>query len=92
MRMEMEEMRLQVLSSDSVKLAQQRQLPHRFAPTVAKGVPVVVEECAVFFMPTVGYTPQSVQKETAAVIEKVETVQPASRLGFLLNIRMPFPT
>lgn len=72
MRMEMEEMRLQVLSSDSVKLVQQRQRIDSLRQ-FTKGVPVVVEGDTLFFLYANrgGYTPQKRAKETAAVIEKV---------------------
>lgn len=72
MRMEMEEMRLQMLSSDSVKLAQQRQRIDSLRQ-FTKGVPVVVEGDTLFFLYANrgGYTPQKRAKETAAVIEKV---------------------
>lgn len=72
MRMEMEQMKLETVAADSVKLAMQRQridsLRH-----LTKGVPVVVEGDTLFQIYTKrgGHTPQQRAKTTGAAIEEV---------------------
>lgn len=72
MRMEMEQMKLETVAADSVKLAMQRQridsLRH-----ITKGVPVIVEGDTLFQFYTKrgGHTPQQRAKTTGAAIEEV---------------------
>lgn len=72
MRMEMEQMRLEMLSADSVKFSQQRQRIDSLRQ-FTKGVPVVVEEDTLFYLFTKrgGYTPQLRAQITGDAIEEI---------------------
>ena len=72
MRMEMEQMRLQMASADSVKFAQQRQRIDSLRQ-FTKGVPVVVDGDTLFYLFTKrgGYTPQQRAQMTGAAIEEI---------------------
>ena len=72
MRMEMEQMRLQMLSADSVKFSQQRQRIDSLRQ-FTKGIPVVAEEDTLFYLFTKrgGYTPQQRAQMTGAAIEEI---------------------
>ena len=72
MRMEMEQMRLQMLSADSVKFSQQRQRIDSLRQ-FTKGIPVVAEGDTLFYLFTKrgGYTPQQRAQMTGAAIEEI---------------------
>lgn len=72
MRMEMEEMRLQVLAADSVKAVQQRQRIDSLRQ-FTKGVPVVADKDTLFYLFTKrgGYTPQQRAQMTGTAIEEL---------------------
>ena len=72
MRMEMEQMRLQMLSADSVKLSQQRQRIDSLRQ-FTKGVPVIAEGDTLFYLFTKrgGYAPQQRAQMTGAAIEEI---------------------
>lgn len=79
MRMEMEQMKLQMLSVDSAKIAQQRQRIDSLRQ-ITKGIPVVADGDTLFYLFTKrgGYTPQQRAQMTGAAIEE---------LGKRFNIR-----
>lgn len=72
MRMEMEQMKLQMATVDSVKLAQQR-LRIDSLRKFTKGVPVVADGDTLFYLYTKrgGYTPQQRAQMTGAAIEEL---------------------
>lgn len=72
MRMEMEEMRLQVLAADSVRAAQQKQRIDSLRQ-FTKGVPVVADKDTLFYLFTKrgGYTPQQRAQMTGTAIEEL---------------------
>jgi len=72
MRMEMEQMRLQTMAADSVKLSQQRQLIDSLRQ-FTKGVPVIAEGDTLFYLFTKrgGYAPQQRAQMTGAAIEEI---------------------
>ena len=72
MRMEMEQMRLQTMAADSVKLSQQRQRIDSLRQ-FTKGIPVVAEGDTLFYLFTKrgGYTPQQRAQMTGAAIEEI---------------------
>ena len=72
MRMEMEQMRLQMLSADSVKFSQQRQRIDSLRQ-FTKGVPVIAEGDTLFYLFTKrgGYAPQQRAQMTGAAIEEI---------------------
>ena len=72
MRMEMEQMRLQMLSADSVKFSQQRQRIDSLRQ-FTKGIPVVAEGDTLFYLFTKrgGYAPQQRAQMTGAAIEEI---------------------
>lgn len=72
MRMEMEQMRLEMLSADSVKFSQQRQRIDSLRQ-FTKGMPVVVEGDTLFYLFTKrgGYTPQLRAQITGDAIEEI---------------------
>ena len=72
MRMEMEQMRLQTMAADSVKLSQQRQRIDSLRQ-VTKGVPVIAEGDTLFYLFTKrgGYAPQQRAQMTGAAIEEI---------------------
>ena len=72
MRMEMEQMRLQTMAADSVKLSQQRQRIDSLRQCT-KGRPVVAEGDTLFYLFTKrgGYTPQQRAQMTGAAIEEI---------------------
>ena len=72
MRMEMEQMRLQTMAADSVKLSQQRQRIDSLRQ-FTKGVPVIAEGDTLFYLFTKrgGYTPQQRAQMTGAAIEEI---------------------
>lgn len=71
-RMEMEQMRLEMLSADSVKFSQQRQRIDSLRQ-FTKGMPVVVEGDTLFYLFTKrgGYTPQLRAQITGDAIEEI---------------------
>ena len=72
MRMEMEQMRLQTMAADSVKLSQQRQRIDSLRQ-FTKGVPVIAEGDTLFYLFTKrgGYAPQQRAQITGAAIEEI---------------------
>ena len=72
MRMEMEQMRLQTMEADSVKLSQQRQRIDSLRQ-FTKGVPVIAEGDTLFYLFTKrgGYAPQQRAQMTGAAIEEI---------------------
>ena len=72
MRMGMEQMRLQMLSADSVKFSQQRQRIDSLRQ-FTKGVPVIAEGDTLFYLFTKrgGYAPQQRAQMTGAAIEEI---------------------
>lgn len=72
MRMEMEQMRLQTMAADSVKLSQQRQRIDSLRQ-FTKGVPVIAEGDTLFYLFTRrgGYAPQQRAQMTGAAIEEI---------------------
>lgn len=72
MRMEMEQMRLQTMAADSVKLSQQRQRIDSLRQ-FTKGVPVIAEGDTLFslFTKRGGYAPQQRAQMTGAAIEEI---------------------
>lgn len=72
MRMEMEEMKLQVLSADSLRSVQQRQRIDSLRQ-YTKGVPVVADKDTLFYLFTKrgGYTPQQRAQMTGTAIEEL---------------------
>ena len=72
MRMEMEQMKLQMATADSVKYAQQRQRIDSLRQ-FTKGIPVVAEGDTLFYLFTKrgGYTPQQRAQMTGAAIEEL---------------------
>ena len=72
MRMEMEQMRLQTMAADSVKLSQQRQRIDSLRQ-FTKGVPVIAEGDTLFYFFTKrgGYAPQQRAQMTGAAIEEI---------------------
>ncbi|MDD3036853.1 mechanosensitive ion channel family protein [Bacteroides sp.] len=72
MRMEVEQMKLQMASVDSVKFAQQRQRIDSLRKFI-KGVPVVADGDTLFYLYTKrgGYTPQQRAQMTAAAIDEL---------------------
>ena len=72
MRMEMEQMRLQTMAADSVKLSQQRQRIGSLRQ-FTKGVPVIAEGDTLFYLFTKrgGYAPQQRAQMTGAAIEEI---------------------
>ena len=72
MRMEMEQMRLQTMAADSVKLSQQRQRIDSLRQ-FTKGIPVVAEGDTLFYLFTKrgGYAPQQRAQMTGAAIEEI---------------------
>ena len=72
MRMEMEQMRLQTMAADSVKLSQQRQRIDSLRQ-FTKGVPVIAEGDPLFYLFTKrgGYAPQQRAQMTGAAIEEI---------------------
>ena len=72
MRMEMEQMRLQTMAADSVKLSQQRQRIDSLRQ-FTKGVPVIAECDTLFYLFTKrgGYAPQQRAQMTGAAIEEI---------------------
>ena len=72
MRMEMEQMRLQTMAADSVKLSQQRQRIDSLRQ-FTKGVPVIAEGDTLFYLFTKrgGYAPQQRAQMTGAAIEEI---------------------
>ena len=71
-RMEMEQMRLQTMAADSVKLSQQRQRIDSLRQ-FTKGVPVIAEGDTLFYLFTKrgGYAPQQRAQMTGAAIEEI---------------------
>ena len=82
MRMEMEQMKLQMAAADSVKYAQQRQRIDSLRQ-FTKGIPVVADDDTLFYLFTKrgGYTPQQRAQMTGAAIEE---------LGRRFNLRPDF--
>ena len=72
LRMEMEQMRLQTMAADSVKLSQQRQRIDSLRQ-FTKGVPVIAEGDTLFYLFTKrgGYAPQQRAQMTGAAIEEI---------------------
>ena len=72
MRLEMEEMKLQMFAADSVKVSQQRQRIDSLRQ-FTKGVPVIAEGDTLFYLFTKrgGYTPQQRAQMTGAAIEEL---------------------
>ena len=72
MRMEMEQMRLQTMAADSVKLSQQRQRIDSLRQ-FTQGVPVIAEGDTLFYLFTKrgGYAPQQRAQMTGAAIEEI---------------------
>ena len=72
MRMEMEQMRLQTMAADSVKLSQQRQRIDSLRQ-FTKGVPVIAEGDTLFYLFTKrgGYAPHQRAQMTGAAIEEI---------------------
>jgi len=72
MCMEMEQMRLQTMAADSVKLSQQRQRIDSLRQ-FTKGVPVIAEGDTLFYLFTKrgGYAPQQRAQMTGAAIEEI---------------------
>ena len=72
MRREMEQMRLQTMAADSVKLSQQRQRIDSLRQ-FTKGVPVLAEGDTLFYLFTKrgGYAPQQRAQMTGAAIEEI---------------------
>lgn len=72
MRMEMEQMKLQMASADSVKYAQQRQRIDSLRQ-FTKGIPVVADGDTLFYLFTKrgGYTPQQRAQMTGAAVEEL---------------------
>ena len=72
MRMEMEQMKLQMATADSVKYAQQRQRIDSLRQ-FTKGIPVVADGDTLFYLFTKrgGYTPQQRAQMTGAAIEEI---------------------
>ena len=72
MRMEMEQMRLQTMAADSVKLSQQRQRIDSLRQ-FTKGVPAIAEGDTLFYLFTKrgGYAPQQRAQMTGAAIEEI---------------------
>lgn len=72
MRMEMEQMKLQTMAADSVKLSQQRQRIDSLRQ-FTKGVPVIAEGDTLFYLFTKrgGYAPQQRAQMTGAAIEEI---------------------
>ena len=72
MRMEMEQMRLQTMAADSVKISQQRQRIDSLRQ-FTKGVPVIAEGDTLFYLFTKrgGYAPQQRAQMTGAAIEEI---------------------
>ena len=72
MRMEMEQMKLQMAAADSVKYAQQRQRIDSLRQ-FTKGIPVVAEGDILFYLYTKrgGYTPQQRAQMTGSAIEEL---------------------
>ena len=72
MRMEMEQMKLQMAAADSVKYARQRQRIDSLRQ-VTKGIPVVADGDTLFYLYTKrgGYTPQQRAQMTGSAIEEL---------------------
>ena len=72
MRMEMEQMKLQMATADSVKYVQQRQRIDSLRQ-FTKGIPVVADGDTLFYLFTKrgGYTPQQRAQMTGAAIEEI---------------------
>ena len=72
MRMEMEQMKLQMAAADSVKYAQQRQRIDSLRQ-FTKGIPVVADGDTLFYLYTKrgGYTPQQRSQMTGSAIEEL---------------------
>lgn len=72
MRMEMEQMKLQMASADSVKYAQQRQRIDSLRQ-FTKGIPVVADGDTLFYLFTKrgGYTPQQRAQMTGVAVEEL---------------------
>ncbi|WP_458408982.1 mechanosensitive ion channel family protein [Bacteroides congonensis] len=72
MRMEMEQMKLQMATADSVKYAQQRQRIDSLRQ-FTKGIPVVADGDTLFYLFTKrgGYTPQQRAQMTGAAVEEL---------------------
>ena len=72
MRMEMEQMKLQMAAADSVKYAQQRQRIDSLRQ-FTKGIPVVADGDTLFYLCTKrgGYTPQQRAQMTGSAIEEL---------------------
>ena len=72
MRMEMEQMKLQMAAADSVKYAQQRQRIDSLCQ-FTKGIPVVADGDTLFYLYTKrgGYTPQQRAQMTGSAIEEL---------------------
>lgn len=72
MRMEMEQMKLQMAAADSVKYAQQRQCIDSLRQ-FTKGIPVVADGDTLFYLYTKrgGYTPQQRAQMTGSAIEEL---------------------
>ena len=72
MRMEMEQMKLQMAAADSVKYAQQRQRIDSLRQ-FTKGIPVVADGDTLFYLYTKrgGYTPQQREQMTGSAIEEL---------------------
>lgn len=72
MRMEMEQMKLQMASADSVKYAQQRQRIDSLRQ-FTKGIPVVADGDTLFYLFTKrgGYTPQQRAQMTGTAVEEL---------------------
>ena len=72
LRMEMEQMKLQMATADSVKYAQQRQRIDSLRQ-FTKGMPVVADGDTLFYLFTKrgGYTPQQRAQMTGAAIEEI---------------------
>ena len=72
MRMEMEQMKLQMAAADSVKYARQRQRIDSLRQ-FAKGIPVVADGDTLFYLYTKrgGYTPQQRAQMTGSAIEEL---------------------
>lgn len=72
MRMEMEQMKLQMYAADSVKYAQQRQRIDSLRQ-FTKGIPVVADGDTLFYLYTKrgGYTPQQRAQMTGSAIEEL---------------------
>ena len=72
MRMEMEQMKLQMAAADSVKYAQQRQRIDSLRQ-FTKGIPVVADGDTLFYLYTKrgGYTPQQRAQMTGSAIEEL---------------------